>query len=111
MAWYYGSDTGTAGFPSCTGSAPPFYIGKLGAGNTGSSSNSSAFNKTTAQDASKPLTFAFWDLEGPGSNPGGMTMTQWGTDQAQAFVDAWLNGAYKDYVGGTTFFLDIESEN
>ncbi len=92
MAWYYGSDSGTAGFPACTGAAPFFYIGKIGGGTTPGADG--AFNTTTASTAGTSQTFAYWDLEGPTANPGGMTMTQWGTAQAQAFVEAWLNGAY-----------------
>lgn len=111
MAWYYGSDTGTAGFPTCKGAQPPFYIGKIGAGKSGS--ENSGFNESTAQSAGSTQTFAFWDLEGPGSNTDGLTMTQWGTAQAQAFVESWQTGYYgsKAYLGGTTFFLDIESGN
>lgn len=83
-----------------------FYIGRIGGGITGG--KNSVFNTTTAGQAGYLQTFAYWDLEGPDLNDTGDTMTQWGTAQAQAFVDAWVNGYYKDYVGGSTFFLDIE---
>lgn len=109
MAWYYGSDGSTSGFPTCTGAAPPFYIGRIGGGITGG--KNSVFNTTTAGQAGYLQTFAYWDLEGPDLKETGDTMTQWGTAQAQAFVDAWVNGYYKDYVGGSTFFLDIEFGN
>ncbi len=109
MAWYYGSDGSTSGFPTCKGAEPPFYIGRIGAG-TGGFENRE-FNVATANAAAPPQTFGYWDLEGPGNTPGSMTNTQWGTAQAQAFVEAWQTGAYCEYVGGRTFFLDSESGN
>ncbi len=106
MAWYYGSDGSTSGFPSCTSAEPNFYIGKIGGGITDGSGG--VFNTTTANAAGGPQTFAYWDLMGPAANDTSDTMTQWGTAQAHKFVEAWQAGSYASYLGGTTFFLDIE---
>ncbi len=108
MSWYYGSDTNNATpFPSCASAAPNFYIGKIGAG---ISQVTGYFDTTAANDAGYFQTFAYWDLEGPGSR-GQYSPSAWGNAQAKAFVNAWNSGDYAGYLGGTTFFLDTESGN
>lgn len=110
MAWYYGSDTNNATpFPSCPSAASNFYIGRIGGE---LDPGGGGFDTTAANAVGPTVTFAYWDLAGPGSSKAGSdTPTQWGTAQAQAFLKAWQTGAYQPYLGGTTFFIDIEPAN
>jgi len=108
MSWYYGSDTNNGlPFPSCTSDAHNFYIGRLGGETTGGGGD---FDISAANAALPPYTLGYWDLAGPVSG-GSYTPDQWGDVQAQAFVKAWQTGEYESYLGGTTFFLDIEPGN
>lgn len=104
--WYYGLDTGSGPpFPSCSGAeSETFYIGRIGGGL--GPGDWTYWNSTTATDATRA--FAFWDLEGGGSIPSGSTATEFGKDQADAFLTAW---AGTPAVDGWTFFADIESGN
>ena len=116
MAWYYGSDLDNATpFPTCTSAAPNFYIGRIEGELTAAGKGASGFDVTAAQDVGGPSTFAVWDLAGPGSldNVNGLSPMQWGTAQAQAFLNAWQTGYFQTNVGigGRTFFLGVESAN
>jgi hypothetical protein len=104
MAYYFGIDTNTTSFP-CPASTN-FYIGQLGSGVSTSGAN---FKTTPAETAGFYQTYGYWTIEGPGSIPSGSNATEWGTAQADAFLEAWGTGTYSSYVGGETFFGDVES--
>lgn len=73
MAWYYGSDSGTA-----TGDyGSTFYIGGIGQGR--SRSTEWALPKPSSKRAA-----TYWNIEGPGSAPTD-TYAQWGRDQATSY--------------------------
>lgn len=63
----------------------------------------------TAEKVGPTVTFGVWDLAGPTVSSD--TPDQWGDAQAQAFLKAWQSATFSPYVGGRTFFLDIEPLN
>jgi hypothetical protein len=101
-------------FP-CDGDGPPFYLGVIGGE---PSLISEYFNTDTAVNASKDHTFVVWDVAGPGTTggkPAGMSAENWGIAQGHAFYNA-LNSTtspspYTSYIGGQTYFADIEQKN
>lgn len=112
--WYYGMDLASplssGSFP-CAGDGPNFYLGLIG-GET--SLRSGYFNETTAAKAGKDHTFPVWDVAGPGTGggkPSGMSAEEWGITQGKAFINALSSSPYANYIGGLTFFGDIETGN
>ena len=65
------------------------------------------FVTATANAAGIYNTHGYWGLQGPGVR-GGYGAYQWGNVQAQAAVNAWLNGPYASSVYGQTIFADVE---
>lgn len=116
-SWYYGMDDASAPPFPCTGDGPNVYLGIIG-GET--SLRSGYFDEAAATTAGKAHTFAVWDVAGPNSaeKPSGMSAEDWGIAQANAFhaaldpdSPASKYSPYAEYVGGLTFFGDIESDN
>jgi hypothetical protein len=107
--FYFGIDSGSAGPFPCAGNGANYYIGRVGGGVK--PDRSIGWNTQTAQLAGKARTFAYWDIEGPGKIPTGQDAQSWGGQQAAAFVNEVLSGSAAQYVGGRTFFGDIESGN
>ena len=109
--FYYGIDSGSAGpFPCpCPQPNENYYIGRVGGGIT--PDRSVGWNPQTAQLATKARTFAYWDIEGPGKIPTGQDASAWGGQQAAAFFNEVMDGSASQYVGGRTFFGDVESGN
>ncbi len=113
-SWYYGMDDASAlDFP-CAGDGPNFYIGNIGAE---TEQRSGYFDEATAAKAGKAHTFAVWDVAGPNSpkKPSGMSAEDWGSAQGNAFNNALTSttssSQYAQYIGGLTFFGDIQPEN
>jgi hypothetical protein len=106
--FYFGIDGSSAGPFPCPGQGAHFYIGKTGAGIT--PGDAGDFNEATAGLVTTNHCFAYWDIEGPNLAPGG-NYYAWGTEQANAFYNDFMTGMYRTYVGGTTLFGDLESEN
>lgn len=100
--WYYGIDTNSSTFP-CAGDGSNFYIGNIGSGTTASMTD---FNTTAADAVGTGLTFSYWTILGPNSAPPGTGPSDWGVDQANAFLSAWDTNTYSD---GSTFFGDVET--
>lgn len=107
--WYFGTDTNNAWpMPDC-GEAAHFYVGRLGGERN---SGGGGFDEAAASSLPHPEhVYGYWDLAGPGSAPIGMTYTEWGAGQAEAFYETWLRGTVSARAKGRTLFLDIEPEN
>ncbi len=103
--WYFGMDGYSSPPFPCAGSGTNFYIGKIGYGTT---PDESGFNITTAEAVGPTVTSTYWDIEGPLSAPAGVSMSQWGVDQANAFFTAWQSNIYSN---GSTLFGDLEPGN
>jgi hypothetical protein len=103
--WFFGMDTNSAPPFPCAGNGAHFYIGRIGYGTT---HDAGQFNVTTAEAVGPTTTSTYWDIEGPGSAPPGVTMPQWGVNQANAFYTAWQSTIYSN---GSTLFGDLESGN
>lgn len=54
MSWYYGGDTNTSSFPSCSSPPSYFYIGRLGGE---LSPGGGGFNFATAESVGPTVTF------------------------------------------------------
>ncbi len=107
-SFYFGMDgSSSTPFP-CTGSGHSFYIGRVGGEVTESSAE---FNVATAQAATPAFTSAYWDLGGSTSIPVGLTASQWGQKQAEAFITAIATGPNAIHIQGKTLFCDIEAGN
>lgn len=114
-SWYYGMDDASGTPFPCAGDGPNFYLGLIG-GET--SLRSGYFDEAAATKAGKDHTFAVWDVAGPGTTggkPAGMSAEDWGIAQGNAFYNA-LNSTtspspYASYIGGQTYFADIERGN
>ena len=101
--WYIGMDTNSnTPFP-CAGSGKNFYIGRLGGETT---SGGGGFDTATAETVGPTVTSSFWDISGPVNAPA--EPYTWGTEQANAFYNAWISDIY---VNGSTLFGDLEPGN
>ncbi len=112
MTWpnfYFGMDSGSGGEFPCAGDGDNSYIGKVGAGIT--PHLGVGWNAESARLAGPTRTFAYRDVEGPGTIPAGQTAKDWGEQQASAFCTEVLYDAASKFVGGRTFFGDIEIGN
>jgi hypothetical protein len=120
----FGVDGATS--PGIGGMPTNFYIAEMGFGlysNCGPCANgttsgcpsggacgstgTACFVTSTANAAGIYYTHGYWGLQGPGVR-GSYGPYAWGKAQAQAAVNAWLNGPYATYIYGQTIFADVE---
>ncbi len=91
MAWYFGADSGTTSNPCGT----QFYLGRMGYGET--------VSVKWPYSGSAP-SFAYWNIEGPGTDRNLTQATAWGKVQADAFWNRFWTGQWPGGTIGYTMF-------
>ena len=82
-----------------------FYIGRIGWGTT---ADLSYFSSTLSGDVGAANTYAYWQLQGPGTTPSGQTPFEYGQAQGNACLNQWTAMYNAGEVKRLTVFADVE---